>query len=115
MAAMWSVLLYTGLAVGAFYFILLQPVLKNQREQKRAVRELQIGDEVVTTGGIIGEVKDVVTPADRPTEIILEIAPAVRVRATTDAIHRRLTTLEPADTPDRGESHSQEAPEPRAQ
>lgn len=95
MAVMWSVIFYTVLAVVAFYFILLQPVLKNQKQRRQAVQQLLIGDEVVTTGGIIAEVKDVVTPADGPTELILEIAPGVRVRAMTDSIDRRLTTLEP--------------------
>lgn len=97
MGAMWSVIFYTVLLVGAFYFILLQPVLKQQKEQRKAVRELQIGDEVVTTGGLIGEVMEVVTPVDGPTEIILEIAAGVRVRAVTDSIQRRLSTLEPED------------------
>ncbi len=96
MAVMFSVIFYTVLAVAAFYFILLQPVLKQQRQRKKAVRELQIGDEVVTTGGIIAEVKDVQAPDDGPTELILEIAPGIHVRALTDAIERRLTTLEPA-------------------
>ena len=116
MAVMWSVIFYTVLAVAAFYFILLQPVLKNQREQRKAVRLLQVGDEVVTTGGLIGEVKDVVTPPDGPTEIILELAPGVRVRAVTDAISRRLTTLEPVVTEpaDPYKLASQEAIEPRA-
>ncbi|MCA9823564.1 MAG: preprotein translocase subunit YajC [Dehalococcoidia bacterium] len=94
MAAMWSVIFYTVLAVAAFYFILLQPVLKKQKEQRKAVSMLRIGDEIVTTGGFIGEVKDVVTPVEGPTEIILEIAPGIRVRAVTDAVLKRLTTLE---------------------
>jgi len=98
MTVMWTVIFYTVLAVAAFYFILLQPVLKNQKEQKKAVRALQIGDEVLTTGGLIGEVKDIIQPVHGPTEIILEIAPGVRVRAVTDAISRRLTTLETADS-----------------
>lgn len=96
MAVMWSVIFYTVLAVAAFYFILLQPVLKNQKEQRKAVQSLKVGDEVITTGGIIGEVIEVVAAPDRPTELILEIAPGVRVRAVTDAVSRRLTTLEPA-------------------
>lgn len=97
MAAMWSVIFYTVLAVAAFYFILLQPVLKRQKEQRKAVQELRIGDEVLTTGGLIAEVKDVVTPVDGPTEVVLELAPGIRVRAVTDAIQKRLTTLEPVD------------------
>lgn len=100
MAVMWSVIFYTVLAVVAFYFILLQPVLKQQRQRRQAVRELRIGDEVVTTGGIIAEVKDVVTPLDGPTELILEIAPGVHIRAMTDAVDRRLTTLEPEPAPE---------------
>jgi preprotein translocase subunit YajC len=113
MAAMWSVIAYTGFTVIAFYFFLLRPVLQNQRDQRKARRDMQIGDEVVTTGGLIGEVKDVVTPPDGPTEIILELAPGIRVRAVTDAIARRLTTLEPVPG-DRPEVPIQEATEPRA-
>ena len=97
MTAMWSVIFYTVLAVAAFYFILLQPILKNQREQRKAVRSLQIGDEVVTTGGLIAEVIEVVTTPDEPTQLILEIASGVRVRALTDAVSRRFTTLVPDD------------------
>jgi preprotein translocase subunit YajC len=72
------------------------------------VQSLPIGDEVVTTGGIIGEVLDVVTPPDGPTEIILQIAPDVKIRALTEAIDRRLTTLEPEEVP-------QEMPEASSQ
>lgn len=95
MAVMFSVIFYTVLAVAAFYFILLQPVLKQQKNRKKAVQELRVGDEVVTTGGLVALVIDVVTPADGPTELILEISEGVRVRAMTDAVDRRLTTLEP--------------------
>jgi len=111
MAVMWSVIFYTVLAVAAFYFILLQPVLKNQKQQRKAVAALKIGDEVITSGGLIAEVKDVVTPVDGPTELILEIAPGVRVRAVTDAIQRRLTTLEPETpaTPTNGEAAQRSA------
>ncbi|MCC6960749.1 MAG: preprotein translocase subunit YajC [Dehalococcoidia bacterium] len=99
MTAMWQVIFYTGFAVIAFYFFLLRPVLQEQKSRRKAVRQLQVGDEIVTTGGLIGEVKDVVVPVDGPTELILEIAPGVRVRALTDAVARRLSTLEPEETP----------------
>lgn len=114
MAVMWSVIFYTAAAVAAFYFILLRPVMKNQKEQRKAVQALQIGDEVVTVGGLIGEVKDIIQPADSPTEIILEIAPNIRVRAVTDAISRRLTTLEPVEEAREEVSPGQEASQPSA-
>ena len=99
MTAMWQVIFYTGFAVVAFYFFLLRPVLQDQKERRKAVRQLQVGDEIVTTGGIIGEVKDVIVPVSGPTELILEIAPGVCVRAVTDSVLRRLSTLEPAESP----------------
>ncbi len=114
MSAMWSVLFYTGAAVAAFYFILLRPVLKEQRLKRAAVRALTIGDEVVTSGGLIGEVKDIVQPADGPTEIILELAPGVRVRAVTEAIVRRLTTLEDIGERAADTKPAQEASQPSA-
>jgi len=94
---MWQVIFYTGFAVIAFYFFLLRPVLQDQRERRKAVRQLQVGDEIITTGGIIGEVKDVIVPVSGPTELIIEIAPGVRIRAITDAVLRRLSTLESAE------------------
>jgi len=111
MAVMWSVIFYTGLAVAAFYFILLQPVLKKQKERKKAVQSLQIGDEVVTTGGIIGEVMDVVTPPDGPTELILQIAPGIKIRALTEAVDRRLTTLETTEEGPQDMSEATSQPE----
>ena len=99
MTAMWQVIFYTGFAEVAFYFFLLRPVLQDQKARRKAVRQLQVGDEIVTTGGIIGEVKDVIVPVNGPTELILEIAPGVRVRALTDSVLRRLSTLEPAEPP----------------
>jgi preprotein translocase subunit YajC len=110
MTAMWQVIFYTGFAVIAFYFFLLRPVLQDQKARRKAVRQLQVGDEIITTGGIIGEVKDVIVPVDGPTELIIEIAPGVRVRAITDAVLRRLSTLEPGDP----EVHSTSPPAPEA-
>jgi preprotein translocase subunit YajC len=111
---MWSVIFYTGLAVAAFYFILLQPVLKKNKERNKAVQSLQIGDEVVTTGGIIGEVMDVVTPPDGPTELILQIAPGIKIRALTEAVDRRLTTLETTEEEPQEMSEATSQPDPAA-
>jgi preprotein translocase subunit YajC len=107
MAVMWSVIFYTVAVVLAFYFLLLRPVLKDRKTQRDAVRALRMGDEVVTTGGLIGEVKDIIQPVDGPTEVILELAPGVRVRAVTEAIARRLTTLEDVPEPTKPQEASQ--------
>ena len=39
-----------------FYFLLIRPQQKRQKEQVKMVKNLKKGDRVVTTGGIIGTV-----------------------------------------------------------
>ncbi|MGI8509266.1 MAG: preprotein translocase subunit YajC [Gemmatimonadaceae bacterium] len=44
-------------AIGAiFYFILLRPQQKQKKEHDAMLRTLRRGDEVVTAGGLVGEV-----------------------------------------------------------
>jgi preprotein translocase subunit YajC len=74
------------LIVGLFYFILLRPVINQQREHKRDISALDIGDEVITAGGIFATVREINTTEDGPMEIILEVAPGVRLRGTTAAV-----------------------------
>ena len=49
-------LLYMVVIFGAMYFILIRPQRKKQKEEKKMRENLQIGDEVVTIGGIYGRV-----------------------------------------------------------
>jgi preprotein translocase subunit YajC len=44
------------LILAIFYFILFRPQQKQRQQQERSLKELRKGDEVVTSGGIIGEV-----------------------------------------------------------
>ena len=39
-----------------FYFLLIRPQQKRQKEADRMIQELKKGDKVTTTGGIIGTV-----------------------------------------------------------
>ena len=48
--------LYMVVIFGAMYFILIRPQRKKQKEEKKMRENLQVGDEVVTIGGIYGRV-----------------------------------------------------------
>ncbi len=72
--------------IAAFYFILVRPVVEQQKRRRRDVSKLNVGDEVLTTGGFYAVVRDIDTREDGPLEITLEAAPGVRLRATADAI-----------------------------
>ena len=41
---------------GAFYFLLIRPQQKRQKEHKALVSGITTGDEVITQGGILGKV-----------------------------------------------------------
>ena len=42
-----------------FYFLLLRPQMKRAKEHKKMVTSLAKGDEVVTTGGLLGKITKV--------------------------------------------------------
>ena len=52
------ILMVVWLAVifGAMYFIMIRPQRKKQKEEKKMRDNLQVGDEIVTIGGIYGRV-----------------------------------------------------------
>jgi preprotein translocase subunit YajC len=55
-----------GAIFAVFYFVLLRPQGKQRKMLDAEIRSVKKGDEVITTGGIIGEVlhiKDTVTDA----------------------------------------------------
>jgi preprotein translocase subunit YajC len=68
-------LLMMVLFIGVFYLLLIRPQQKKAKEHQALVAKLAAGDEVVTTGGILGKVTDV-----GETFITLEIADGVRVK-----------------------------------
>jgi preprotein translocase subunit YajC len=69
-----------------FYFLLIKPQQKRQKEHAELVKALKAGDKVLTNGGIFGEVTQV---SDR--YITVEIADKVRVKVSPGSITGRLT------------------------
>ena len=58
-----------------FYFLLIRPQQKRAKEHQALMSKLAAGDEVVTTGGMLGKVTEV-----GDTFVTLEIADGVRVK-----------------------------------
>jgi preprotein translocase subunit YajC len=70
------------IAFGFLYFVLVRPQRRRQTETQRMLSALKPGDEVVTAGGIYGTVTELVDDDD----VLLEIAPQLRVRVARKAI-----------------------------
>ena len=65
----------------AFYFFLIRPQMRRQKEHSKLVRDLQKGDEIVTSGGLLGRISEV---ADNYVKV--EVAKGVEVRIQRPAV-----------------------------
>ena len=75
----------------AFYLITIRPAQQEQKRQEQTIRELQVGDEVVTTSGFFARIKEIQTPEEGPVQLILELGAGLEVRALTSSVTRLVT------------------------
>src|SRR5580658_2085988 len=73
--SMMGTLMLPVLLLVVFYFLLIRPQNKRAKEQKEMISKVAAGDEVATTGGILGKVIEV---GDQ--FLTLEIASGVNVK-----------------------------------
>jgi len=64
-----------------FYFMLIRPQMKRGREHKEMLGKLAKGDEVITTGGLAGTVREI-----GENFVTVEIANGVNVKMQRSAI-----------------------------
>ena len=70
-----------------FYFLLIRPQQKRQREHKLFLQSMKKGDEVITSGGIVGRITSLAENF-----VTLEIAPKVNIRVARSQIAGRPTS-----------------------
>lgn len=58
-----------------FYFLLIRPQQKKQKEHKNLLANLKRGDEVITAGGLMGKITAITDRA-----VTIEVADKVRVK-----------------------------------
>ena len=68
--------------VAIFYFFMIRPQTKRQKEIRKFREALSVGDKVVTAGGIYGKIKEI-----KDNIIVLEIADNVRIRIDKSSIY----------------------------
>ena len=54
--SLMPILIQFALIVGIIYFIMIRPQQRQRRKHEEILRGLKRGDEIVTAGGIVGEV-----------------------------------------------------------
>ena len=85
------------LMIVGFYFLLFRPQRNRQRQQQALVASLEVGDEVLTNGGIFGTIVDI---DDDEGTVTLEIAPGTRIRMLRQGISQRFVENEVEDGED---------------
>ncbi|WP_036300406.1 preprotein translocase subunit YajC [Methylotenera sp. L2L1] len=68
-----------------FFFMIIRPQMKQAKEQRNMIAALQKGDEVVTSGGIVGKITKVTD-----TFVTVEIAPNTEITVQKHAIQSAL-------------------------
>lgn len=71
---------------GIFYFLLIRPQVKRQKEHQAMLGKLGKGDEIITRGGIIGKITGV---TDDNTILVVELQEKVRVRVPRAYVEAR--------------------------
>lgn len=61
---------------GIFYFILIRPQVRKQKEHQASLAKLGKGDEIITRGGLIGKI----TGVSDDGILVVELQEKVRVR-----------------------------------
>ena len=68
-----------------FYFFMIRPQSKKQKEIRKFRESLKNGDKVITAGGIYGKIKEV---SENSNTVILEISDGVRIRIDKGSIYQ---------------------------
>jgi preprotein translocase subunit YajC len=79
-----QLVLTLGLMVGIFYFLLIRPQQRRARQQRDLVQSLDVGDEVVTIGGMYGVIAEI-----DEDEVTLDVGGGTRIRFVKQAVARK--------------------------
>ena len=88
-SGMSSILMMVAL-IAIFYFFMIRPQTKRQKEIRKFRESLTTGDKIVTAGGLFGKIKEV-----KSDSFIIEIAENTRVRIAKDSVYPSAAEAEP--------------------
>lgn len=68
--------------IAIFYFVMIRPQNKKQKEIKRQREAMKNGDRVVTAGGIHGKIRDI-----KDATVLIEVAPGVSLKVDKASVY----------------------------
>lgn len=85
----WMSMLPLLLIIVVFYFFMIRPQMKRQKEIRKFRESLAKGDKVVTTGGIYGKITEI-----KETTVILEVAKDVNITVDKAGIIKDMSDVQ---------------------
>jgi len=79
------------LVFGIFYFLMIRPQQRKEKERQKLIAELRAGQRVLFAGGLVGTIAE-----SRPYTFMIEIANGVRIEVARGAVSRALKDGEAA-------------------
>jgi preprotein translocase subunit YajC len=86
-------LLIIVLLFAAMYFLMIRPQRAKQQAQLRLLNAVEVGDEILTVGGVYGIVQEI-EPDEDGGDLVVEIAEGIHVRIARKAL---ATVVKPED------------------
>jgi len=83
-------LILFGSIIAIFYFMIIRPQQKRQKERQKLMESMKKGDKVITSGGLYGTIAGM----DEKT-VLVQIADNVKVKLDKQSIATVLTEQEP--------------------
>ena len=77
----WSSILMMVAIFAIFYFLMIRPQQKRQKEIRKSREAMKVGDKVVTSGGIYGKIKEI-----NDTNFLIDIAEGVRIKVDKNSV-----------------------------
>ncbi len=77
----WGSFVPLLIMLGIFYFLLIAPMRKRQKQQDQMIKDLKSGDTVLTVGGIYGTIVGI-----KDDRLTLRIADQVKVNVAKSSI-----------------------------
>ncbi len=78
----WMSILMIVLIFVVFYFFMIRPQSKRQKEIRKFQDSLESGSKVITSGGIYGKVKEV-----KDNVVVVEVADNIRIKVAKSMVY----------------------------
>jgi preprotein translocase subunit YajC len=75
------IFIYLALLAVAFFFLIVRPQRRQMAARRALVARLEVGDDIITAGGIYGTILEV-----SDTSLLVQIAPGVEITLAREAV-----------------------------